>query len=141
MQTINDYFKKIQKTIVNSKIVASTNVEYIKVLENEGYIRGTLTLIDGSELRLLEYTNISRGQPIVLKYRFQWQTTEELIARWNNAPHHPEVETFPHHKHVKGEDKPKPSSATSLISVLKEIEAEIISKSRRLLHHKAVVNL
>ena len=128
MQTIDEYFKKIQDVISNSKIVASTNIEYIKVLENEGYIRGTLTLIDGSELRLVEYTKISNGQAMVLRYRFQWQTAGELITRWNNAPHHPEVETFPHHKHVRGEDKPKPSRTTNLISILKEIEAEIVSE-------------
>lgn len=52
----------------------------------------------------------------------------EPITRWNNTPHHPEVERFPHHKHVKGEDKPKPSRATNLISLLKKIETEIISK-------------
>lgn len=128
MQTIDEYFKKIQDLIANSKIVASTNIEYTEVLDHEGYMRGTLTLIDGSELKLLEYTNISRGQPTVLRYRFQRQTAGKLIARWNNAPHHPEVETFPHHKHVKGDDKPKPSRVTTLISVLKEIEAEILSK-------------
>jgi hypothetical protein len=128
MQTIDDYFKKIQKIIANSKIVASTNIKYIKVLENEGYMQGNLTLIDGSELRLPEYTKISHGRPNVVKYRFQWQVAGELIARWNNAPHHPEVETFPHHKHVKAEDKPEPSNVKNLISVLKEIEAEIVSK-------------
>jgi len=126
MRTIDDYFKKIQDIIAKSKIVASINIEYIKVLDYEGYVRGTLTLIDGSELRLLEYTEISRGQPTVVRYRFQWQTAGELIARWNNAPLHPEVETFPHHKHVKGEERPKPSRAKSLISILKEIEAEMV---------------
>ena len=126
MRTIDDYFKKIQDIIAKSKIVASTNIEYIKVLDHEGYVRGTLTLIDGSELRLLEYTEISRGQPTVVRYRFQWQTAGGLIARWNNAPNHPEVETFPHHKHVKGEERPKPSRAKTLISILKEIEAEMV---------------
>lgn len=129
MQTIDGYFKEIQDIIAKSKIVASTDIEYVKVLDHEGYMRGTLTFIDGSELRLLEYTSISHRQPTVLRYRFQWQTAEEFIARWNNAPHHPEVETFPYHKHVKGEGRPKPSRATNLISVLKEIEAEIVSKS------------
>jgi len=128
MQTIDQYFKKTQKTISNSKIVASTHIEYIKVLENEGYMRGTLTLTDGSELRLLEYARISNGRAIILRYRFQWQIAGELITRWNNAPHHPEVETFPHHKHVKSEGKPKPSKAKNLISILKEIEAKIISQ-------------
>lgn len=126
MQTIDDYFKKVQDIITNSKIVASTNIDYTKVLEREGYMRGTITLIDGSELRLFEYAKTSRKKPTVLKYRFQWQRAEEFIARWNNAPHHPEIETFPNHKHAKGENRPKPSRVKSLISILKEIEAEIV---------------
>lgn len=69
MQTIDEYFKKIQNINI-SKIVASTNIEYIKVLENEGCIRGTLTLIDGSELKLLEYTKISNVSA-VLKFQMK----------------------------------------------------------------------
>jgi hypothetical protein len=23
-----------------------------------------------------------------------------MIVRWDNAPHHPEIQSFPHHKHV-----------------------------------------
>jgi hypothetical protein len=91
-------------------------------------VRGVLTLIDGSEPRFLEYVRIIGGQAKVLRYRFQWQTEEGFIARWNNAPHHREVETFPNHKHVRGEEGPKPSRETNLASVLKEIEEEIISK-------------
>jgi len=128
MRTIDDYFKKIQDILAKSKIVASTNIEYTRVLDHEGYMRGTLTLIDGSELRLLEYTKISHGQPTALRYRFQWQMAGELIARWNNAPHHPEVETFPHHKYVRGKDKPKPSRAKGIMPILKEIEAEMLKK-------------
>ena len=58
MQTIDEYFKDVQATISESRVVASTNIEYINVLENEGYVRGILTLIDGSELRFLEYVRI-----------------------------------------------------------------------------------
>ncbi len=37
-------------------------------------------------------------------YRYHYQTAEgELIRRWDNAPHHPDVETFPHHVHVGDE--------------------------------------
>ena len=122
MQRIDEYFRSIQDIIASSKIVASSSIEYVKVLDAEGYVRGALTLIDGSELRILEYTIIRGGQPIVSKYRFQWQRLGEFLVRWNNAPHHPEVETHPYHKHVKGEERPRPSEAKSLASVLVEIE-------------------
>jgi len=54
--------RAVQTTISESRVVASTNAEYIKVLENEGYVRGVLTPIDGSELRLFEYVRITGGQ-------------------------------------------------------------------------------
>ncbi|MDT8402898.1 MAG: DUF6516 family protein, partial [Bacteroidales bacterium] len=35
-----------------------------------------------------------------LKYKYHWQTENgELIERWDNVPHHREIDTFPHHKH------------------------------------------
>ena len=46
MQTIDEYFKEIQDIIANLKIVASTDIEYVKVLDHEGYMWGTLTFID-----------------------------------------------------------------------------------------------
>ena len=39
----------------------------------------------GDELQLYGYQLIVKGR---------------LALRYNNAPHHPEVRTFPHHKHV-----------------------------------------
>lgn len=34
-------------------------------------------------------------------YSFHWQDEEgKLIARWDNAPHHPGIETYPHHIHT-----------------------------------------
>ncbi len=34
-------------------------------------------------------------------YSFHWQNqNNDLITRWDNAPHHPNILTFPHHKHT-----------------------------------------
>ena len=52
---------------------------------------------NGTELYVREI--ILGGQ--LGKYAFHWQAgTGDFIARWDNAAHWPEVETFPHHKHV-----------------------------------------
>jgi hypothetical protein len=35
-----------------------------------------------------------------LKYKYQWQSKDgNLISRWDNVPHYPDLETFPHHIH------------------------------------------
>uniref|UniRef100_UPI0040573219 toxin-antitoxin system TumE family protein n=1 Tax=Candidatus Electrothrix sp. TaxID=2170559 RepID=UPI0040573219 len=39
------------------------------------------------------------------KYHFHWQDQHnQLIRRWDNAPHHPEIKTFPDHVHVGPEN-------------------------------------
>jgi hypothetical protein len=34
-------------------------------------------------------------------YSFHWQDEDnKMIIRWDNAPHYPNLATFPHHKHL-----------------------------------------
>ncbi|MCL4424159.1 MAG: DUF6516 family protein [Firmicutes bacterium] len=42
-------------------------------------------------------------------------------SRWDNAPHWPEIETYPHHKHVNIERNVLASSETDLKEVLSVI--------------------
>lgn len=51
-----------------------------------------------------------------------------LIFRYDNAKHHPDVSTFPHHKHLpNGVIK---SSEPSIGSILNEVEEYIVNKLR-----------
>ncbi|SDX32811.1 hypothetical protein SAMN05421644_101105 [Allochromatium warmingii] len=64
----------------------------------------------------------------MLKYAYQWQTSDQqLIMRWDNAEHWPDIATFPHHKHVakNGAVTVFPSKGTELTWVLEEIAAII----------------
>lgn len=45
-----------------------------------------------------------------------------LRVRWDNAPHHPHIATYPHHKHVGDETIIEPSEEMSLDAVLGIIE-------------------
>jgi len=38
----------------------------------------------------------------VKKYSYTLLIDDKPILRYDNAPHHPEIATFPHHKHVGG---------------------------------------
>lgn len=46
----------------------------------------------------------------------------ERVFRYDNAPHHPEVLTFPHHKHVGQDDRLAESAQPTLADILTEIE-------------------
>ena len=59
------------------------------------YVVGELTFADDSRL------SFSEGVlPGVRRYRYYYGTAEgTLIFRYDNAPHHPQLASFPHHKH------------------------------------------
>ncbi len=60
------------------------------------YRKLRITLTDTSVLFAREYVDASERN-----YSFHWQTEQgSLIARWDNAPHHKDITTFPHHKHL-----------------------------------------
>ena len=56
-----------------------------------------------------------------LAYSYHYQNSQnELVFRYDNAEHHPEILTFPHHKHLD-HDAIIPCQAASLNGVMLEI--------------------
>ena len=56
------------------------------------------------------------------KYSYHYQDSEEtLIFRYDMAPHHQELSTCPHHKHLAN-DQVVETGAPSFADVLEEIE-------------------
>jgi len=52
-------------------------------------------IVDGSRLMISEATN-----PRGFRYAYHWQDAEgKLLVRWDNAPHHHALPTFPDHFH------------------------------------------
>ena len=77
-------------------------------LEKTALFRYRIKLIDESLIEITERILEERGGLTTTKYRCHWQTgSGKLIKRWDNAPHHPEIETFPHHLHNGSEENVK----------------------------------
>ncbi len=60
-----------------------------------------------------------------LKLKVVFTNATELIARWDNAPHWMEIETYPHHKHLGEEGRVVASEATTLEEILAVIRPAI----------------
>jgi len=43
----------------------------------------------------------------------------------DNAPHHPEIVTYPHHKHIGPEDRLAPADQPSLSQILAEVAGRL----------------
>ena len=66
-------------------------------------LRIRLRLTDQSLLEISEALVMREGTLTWLSYRYHWQDVDaRLILRYDDTPHHPEVDTFPHHQHVGG---------------------------------------
>jgi hypothetical protein len=58
-----------------------------------------------------------------VSYAYTYLRDEQRIFHYDNAPHHPEIVTHPHHKHVGPEDRLAPADQPSLNQVLAEVES------------------
>ncbi len=114
---IGDYFEFLKKVANKNPEVEKFRLirEFIGI--KKGFIRFAIELRDGSELHVFEYIDSNLHK---LDYSYHWQDKEKrLITRWDNAPHHPEIETFPHHIH-EGENI-KPSKEPTFVEILEKV--------------------
>lgn len=66
------------------------------------YLKIQAELQDGTVLYIREYVSDEE-----YNYSYHWQDRRsKMIARWDNAPHHRQIATFPHHKHNEGKVMP-----------------------------------
>ncbi len=102
-----------------SRLVRELDVLDLIEEESVQYLKARVELVDNSVLhvRLM----ISESQS---KYSYHWQAASgATLIRWDNAPHHKELPTHPHHTH-RGKTV-EPSSAVSITDVLAEIGAAL----------------
>lgn len=99
MRDIVQYFDLINATIENSQVV-SAELELEQLDSRRGTIDGVLYFVDGSRLEFTERVVIANAKPIKRAYRYQYVKSQSSVFRYDNAPHHPLLASFPHHKHV-----------------------------------------
>ena len=94
------YFSSIVSLFELSPMVKS--IELVKKVSSstEGYINLKLALIHNYTLDFFEYWN----NGVVTDYRYNVRDhQDDVLVRWDNARHHPQVSTFPDHQHFQGD--------------------------------------
>ncbi len=117
------YFDEIETRLIASPVILSYHVLRRDVTPSDGKLRVKATLRDGSTAELFEYVVETGGQIITAKYSFHWQNPQgNLVYRWDNAPHHKELENAPHHLHLADGSVRAMDSAIDMLKVIEEIE-------------------
>lgn len=112
---------EIFKWLDSSEIVSSYEVLEFQE-DSEGYLlKFKIQFKDKSELFTRESTKRN-----LRKYSFHWRSENgSLIIRWDNAKHHNELSTFPHHRHEDSEHNVIENSEVGLIDILKFIQNQL----------------
>ncbi len=121
---IDDYFSSIERGLRQNPQISKVGEPLILLSSDEynGLIKCRATFWDGSYLDIFEVVSTELGYPVRINYAYTYIRGGERLFRYDNAPHHPEIMTHPHHKHIGPEDRLAPADPPGLGQVLAEVE-------------------
>jgi len=106
---VEEYLHQIEVLLSTSPAVRDVEIvrRFVRDTDLEKVLnyRYRIMLADGGFIEITERVLEVHGTLEMTKYRHHWQDGNGvLIKRWDNAPHHPTIDTFPHHLHDGAED-------------------------------------
>jgi hypothetical protein len=122
-----EHLERIKTALILSAAVDAVTILAERAVSAQGYFRARITLVNGDFLEVSEYFLAGPEGCATVEYRHQWMDNarRQLIRRWDNARHFPELANFPHHIHVAGEHDVRPGKAMSIVELLALLEAEL----------------
>lgn len=122
-ERIGKYVDSIVRFLKLHPMIKDVAVERRIVTRNRGYIKATVTFMNDSQLSVREFID---GKLRKIDYAYHYQGNDgKLVFRYDNTPHHEDVATFPHHKHVSDRLKPEPTGEKTVIDIVSEITKTI----------------
>lgn len=105
--TVAEYLESIKERLLTDALVSSFEIVRERATVTDGYLRARLVLTNEQRLEFSEYVQRSAdGNIQVITYSYHWSSKQDqLIRRWDNTPHFPNLAGFPHHIHDGAEDK------------------------------------
>ena len=121
---IEDYFSGIERSLRRFKGAEfSGQITSLASDDYNGLLRCRVLFWDGSYLDVYEVVNTELGYPVKIHYSYTYMQSGNQVFRYDNAPHHPEISTHPHHKHSGPRDTLSAAGEPVLSEVLSEIES------------------
>lgn len=119
------YLSRLYDTITSRDDIVIESLDVPQPSQAIARLTGRLRFADGSLLDFDEEV-LPKGKRGVEKihYSYHYQRADgSTVFRYDNAPHHREVKSFPHHKHVG--EKIAAAEAPDLHEVLQEIDRHL----------------
>lgn len=120
-ELLDQYFAKIEVAVARLPAYTESYVEEILTAERIN-LRIRLRFENGALLEISEAIIVENGALKTLGYRYHLQRVDnELVFRYDNTPHFPDLASFPHHKHLR--DAVIAARKPDLMDVLQEARA------------------
>ncbi len=120
---ITKYFSHFDEIINKADFITASEIQKRKINDFFGIIEGKIN-IDNNVLDILEVIKVTNKQLSKKKYKYHYRNSDNsLIFRYDNAPHHKKIDTFPHHKHLP--NKIVSANEPDLLQILSEINETI----------------
>ncbi len=117
--TLDDYFAEIELAL-RHPFIRQVHFQKDKRSEKDSLFEGKIIFLDESELHVTEYVQLDTRIERV-SYRYHYQTkNKQMIFRYDNTPHFPQISTYPDHKHTPN------GTEESLRPTLEDILDEIV---------------
>ena len=104
-------------------------------LEDDGQtaiLHARLRFESGHGFRVLLTANGERGSPEWVDYRFHLMDAQDrCVFRYDNAPHHPDLDHFPHHKHAGSRERVTDHPEPSLAHVIEEVRRHVYPEAEQ----------
>ncbi len=122
---LHSYLTRLYATITSRQEIEIDSLEIEYIITGLALFTAVLRFFDDSLLLIEEQVEEQPNQTIQkLRYKYHYQDAKShLIFRYDNVPHHPSIESFPHHKHE--ESKIIASEPIDLSQVLQEIDQRL----------------
>lgn len=110
----------ILDALSSSEVVEEVEVVVLVQEPGRQALRAVATLVGGYVLHI----NEALGRDF-RRYSYHVQKETKMVRRWDNAPHWPDMKTFPHHLHIESEKNISECREVFVEDVLNEIETII----------------
>ena len=98
---LKNYLYRLYDTIISRGNIELELLVFDDQSRQRGSIEGRLRFYDGSLLEFDEVVLLRDEHIAKLRYAYHYQNSSgELIFRYDNVPYHPDISTYPHHKHI-----------------------------------------
>ena len=124
MSALHRYLGRLHDTILSRQEIQIEELDIADRSDRPGQTSeffARLRFLDDSELQVVEKLVVDRFTILKIRYAYNYRRADgELIFRYDNVAHYPDIRTFPHHKHVG--NNVLPAQPPDLSEVLREID-------------------